>query len=77
MPVNNVIKLRRGDDWSNNPVLAEGEPGFDSKGPKGGSKSLHGRAARCEPVSRASMGWSTKGHETQKKHNAQSHSANE
>ena len=30
MPVNNVIKLRRGDDWSNNPVLAEGEPGFDT-----------------------------------------------
>ena len=30
MPVNNVIKLRRGDDWSSNPVLAEGEPGFDT-----------------------------------------------
>ena len=30
MPVNNTIKLRRGTDWSSNPVLAEGEPGFDT-----------------------------------------------
>jgi len=30
MPVNNVIKLRRGTDWSSNPVLAQGEPGFDT-----------------------------------------------
>ena len=30
MPVNNTIKLRRGDDWSSNPVLSQGEPGFDT-----------------------------------------------
>ncbi len=30
MPVNNTIKLRRGTDWSSNPVLAQGEPGFDT-----------------------------------------------
>lgn len=29
MAVNNLIKLRRGTDWSSNPTLAEGEPGFD------------------------------------------------
>lgn len=29
MPVNNLIQLRRGADWSNNPILASGEPGFD------------------------------------------------
>ena len=30
MAVNNLIKLRRGSDWSSNPTLAEGEPGFDT-----------------------------------------------
>jgi len=30
MPVNNLIQLRRGDDWGNNPVLSGGEPGLDS-----------------------------------------------
>jgi hypothetical protein len=30
MPVNNTIKLRRGTDWSSNPVLSQGEPGFDT-----------------------------------------------
>ena len=32
MAVNNLIKVRRGTatDWSSNPVLAEGEPGFDT-----------------------------------------------
>lgn len=30
MPVNNLIQLRRGSDWSSNPVLASGEPGFDT-----------------------------------------------
>ena len=29
MPVNNLIQLRRGSDWSTNPVLSSGEPGFD------------------------------------------------
>lgn len=29
MPVNNLIQLRRGADWSSNPILASGEPGFD------------------------------------------------
>ena len=29
MPVNNLIQLRRGSDWSSNPILASGEPGFD------------------------------------------------
>ena len=32
MAVNNLIKLRRGtaSDWSSNPTLAQGEPGFDT-----------------------------------------------
>ena len=32
MAVNNLIKVRRGtaSDWTANPVLAEGEPGFDT-----------------------------------------------
>ena len=32
MAVNNVIKVRRGSasDWSSDPVLAQGEPGFDT-----------------------------------------------
>ena len=32
MAVNNLIKLRRGSatDWSSNPILAQGEPGFDT-----------------------------------------------
>ena len=30
MPVNNLIKLRRGTDWNSNPVLSQGEPGFDT-----------------------------------------------
>jgi hypothetical protein len=30
MPVNNLIKLRRGTDWTSNPILSQGEPGFDT-----------------------------------------------
>jgi len=29
MPVNNLIQFRRGNDWSTNPILSSGEPGFD------------------------------------------------
>lgn len=29
MPVNNLIQFRRGSDWTNDPILASGEPGFD------------------------------------------------
>lgn len=29
MPINNLIQFRKGTDWSSNPTLSSGEPGFD------------------------------------------------
>ena len=29
MPIKNLIQFRRGSDWSSNPTLSSGEPGFD------------------------------------------------